>query len=402
MKYRLNVLILGLSVWIWGVSLSAQQLSNLYQTAVSRNESMAVQRGKIQEAQARYEGVLSALQKPYVGLIGSQKVQGDDATVPDYKVSAKHPLYVGQKDQDNLAALKTLVVKETWRLGQIKRDLALKISEAYFTILQLSKQIENIHVIQELAQDRLVDLKERVRLGKSKSSDLLSSEAQYLGFKAEETLLQGQLTAAVLQLESVVGVALPGFKAVDVTYVYAPSPYDIATRSDLKATQADILYLTQLEQAAQHALQPSLGIGANYYFKRTEALGHTNWDVTLTGEWPLYNPSFEPEVTVAKSQLKQLQDLYAQQLRDMQTEIKVDETLLKAALARRDIMEKSVQKLKQSYDFIQRDYRLGLSSNMDVLATLKTYLDGKTELDKAIITCQSYALQLKLDKEESL
>ena len=404
-RFGLKVLSCFLGLYILSQNIVAAPILTLaqaYSVALSRNESIQVQQQKIDEAQARYQEGVSAAGSPYVGLVGSQKLQGSSTSVPEYKVAVKQPLFDGLRDQDSIAALKSLVVKEQWLLIQAKRELALQIATAYFSVLQLEKDVQNLHMIQGLAMSRLADLRQRVRLGKSRQSDILSSEAQVLGFKAQEAYIQGQLTAAEMQLENLMGGGQGPFNTVDITYSTETAPYKIETRADLQAIKQELESLQASALSASHGLLPNLAFGANYYVKRTDALDPINWDMTLSGEWPLLSGIVQPGMAIADSLVKQIESTYALQLRQVTVTLKTDEALLQASLAQKSLLEEATKKLKQSYDSVQNDYVLGLVNNQDVLTTLSAYLESKRSLDASMVACQLKATQIKLDKEEPL
>ncbi len=402
-KFGLPVTMLAsfLMLIFFSSNVAALTLRGAYQIAASNNQQIQIQSEKIRQAQARYDQTFGAL-LPHVSVLGSETYL-DSPTAsrrPEYKVSVKQSLFGGFRDWDALGGLGAQIRKQRLLLDQTKRDVFQQTVQLFFQGMLIQKDLQNIREVTALAKTRITDLQHRANVGKSRSSEVLSAQAQLLNLNAQEEQLNSQLRTTNLNLSNLLGHDIDSPDYEDVEFEIN-SPKWVENRPELLVLKEEIAYQKSLKQIASNSFLPNVNAGANYYLKRTDALAPITWDATLTVEVPLFQGGSEwATTTEADSVLRQLEIDYVQQHRTIQTALQADMVALNSSLSQKKTLYDAYQKTKQSFQIYLNEYRLGLINNLEVLQALNNLLDMKRSLDRADIQYKSNLVQLKIDQQE--
>jgi len=147
---------------------------------------------------------------------------------------------------------------------------------------------------------------------------------------------------------------------------------------------------------ARGAHLPSLDLNANRYLERAGSLENVDWDVQLALTVPLYaGGSVQSRVREAQSQstqaelsVSQVQRQAEQEIRSLHQSVVLDRSQLAA-------LEMATDAARKNYQAQQRDYRLGLVTNLDVLQALTVFQENQRALDRARYTAKLNYLRLQ-------
>lgn len=399
---------------------TSYSLKEMYTMAAAQHEDLLKHENTLQAIRADYTKARGAV-LPYVGIVGSEIFQdttgvsqgsGASSTFTssrkqEYKISAKQSVYSGNRDQDILKALKSQLNQETLSLKQLQLSLYRSVTDAYFDVLYLQKDLIAIQESMDIVSSRIKELSYRVKIGKSRQSEVLSAEAQLASLASQKEAFLGQLKQAKIALTNIVGSPLSDLKFNEPSDNFStkirlqPLSNTFSTFSSIQSLEEQKRGYEYYKLSELHATRPKVTAGANYYLDRTEYLSPINWDVSLSLEIPLYQGGVP----------KASGDYYDTHIRSVELEIRKTRRAIQSALdsdyAERDALlkektalELAHKKSKESYAVYVEEYRLGLVNNLEVLQAASQQLDIKRQLDKALLRLKRNAIQVAIDSEE--
>ncbi len=260
---------------------------------------------------------------------------------------------------------------------------------SFYNLYLARKDIKNVRELLKFSEQRVKELKERTKLGRSRQGELVQAEAQLFNVEADLEASEASLKASELQFEFVTGIkgddlavdnSLPALEEVG-SYLSK-----IKSRPDIKAQNQRIVVAEKQVGVAQGGHVPNIDFTSNYYFLRTGILAGSKWDVGLQLTVPLWQGNVvQNEVKSAVEIKKQAQLTSNEMERSANREIMTLYQQYQRNLEQVRRLEVAVKKSKESYDLNQKDYKYGQVTNLDVLQALNVYIDSKRNFDRASV-----------------
>lgn len=306
------------------------------------------------------------------------------STIPAYRYS-----------QADIALQRKLVEQAGLTLWQ---DVALAYYNAWLARLDRA----NVMTLQEYTTTRVKDLRDRVRVGRSRKGELLQAESLLGSVEAESARTvrtQAEVEERVTFLAGT-SMALEFGTLPEVASVTGPLGDYLKraeNRPDIKAKEQELQLTEELISGAKAGHMPTVDFTSNYYLMRTGVLKDSKWDVGLAVSLPLFaggsvNALVKERVEKRRETILALARLRREVERDIRTlwqgSTALDQVLKDLRLV--------VQKSRASYEENKRDYTYGLVSNQDVLLSLNQYADAKRSYDRTVIEKELVTLQLTL------
>jgi outer membrane protein len=324
---------------------------------------------------------------------GALPAQGRDS-----KFVFNQPLFSGFKKADTASFSKSVIKEEELQYKTVNRNITAVVTQAFYNLLQIETDAANINNTYNLLQDRLKELNERVRLGKSRESEVLAVESQMAVLRAQEENTEGERQKALEDLSFLTGVAADDITVFDDTpAVEKLDPIEkylqtIQYRPDIEALRQGLESQKYLVKIAKGDFWPSLNLSGSWYTARSGSQSDSNWQTLLLLDFPLFEGGFtKAGVNVATSRLRQAEENLSFLTQQVTTEIRQLHKALASSLAQAVLLKDAYDKAAKSYQMQLKDYRYGLVTNLDVLQSMTTMLDVKRTLDSALV-------QLKINK----
>jgi len=371
-------------------------LNGYYDAALVRSEVVASQSELIKQAEERYRQATGSLY-PTLSGIASYTWQDDKALnssispsrQPNARINATQPLFRGFREFAAMRQTQALVDAQGALRDQARVQLFRDVAQNYYDVLALESDLTNLERQIEFNRARERELQERVRIGKSRVSETLTVQSAVSTLEAQREQIRAQLGTSRDVFAFLSGMAASTAlrdtevvpERIDSLDVYlgrlASRPDVIVAEGRLKAAQESI-------SVARGDHWPSLDLSANRYLERSGNLEFVEWDVQLALTVPLYAggitesrvreaTSVSEQANLDASRVRRLAD---QELRSLHQTVLQDRAQLEA-------LEKATQSAKRNYEAQQRDYRLGLVTNLDVLQALNSYQENQRALDRA-------------------
>lgn len=383
-------------------------LDDYFAAALQRSEVIATQSELIRQAEERNRQAGGTL-LPTVDGIGTytwrDRAGIDTATnparEPAARIAATQPLFRGLREFAGLRQTEALLGAQNDDYQAARVQLFKDVAQNFFDVLTLEQELRNLDEQIELSVQREKELQERVRIGRSRTGEVLAVQSTVSTLRAEVQQLRTQLSAAREAFAFLSGLpaetpirdteALPANTDTLESYL-ARAPQ----RPDIKASQQRLTAARESVDVARGAHLPSLDLNANRYLERRGTLSDVEWDVQLALTVPLYaGGNTQSRVRESLSQRDQAELAASQIGRQADQEIRSTYQSVALDRARIESLETATEAARKNYDVQLRDYRLGLVTNLDVLQALTTFQENRRALDRARYTAKLNYLRLE-------
>jgi len=294
-----------------------------------------------------------------------------------------------------------LVDAQSAAYQQARVQLYRDVAQNFFDVLALEQDLVNLE--QQIGHNRAreKELQDRVRIGRSRIGETLTVQSTISTLQAQVEQLRAQLSTAREVLAFLSG--LPADTVLRDTEVLPDTPEGLDVYLTRLPLRPDVKVARQRLQAAQENVSvakgehwPSLDLSANRYLERAGNLENVEWDVTLALTVPLYSGGITASrvreagslQSQAELELSRANRLADQELRSLHQTVVLDRNQLQS-------LEKATEAAKKNYEAQQRDYRLGLVTNLDVLQALNSYQENQRALDRARFAAKLNYLRLE-------
>ena len=367
-------------------------LAECYALALKRSEEIAISGERLDETRGRFLQALgSAL--PDVSFVSTDKRQDGTGSsaftlkhIPERRFTFSQPLFTGFKE---FAALAGARAERRGRLHEKTRAeqlLFVDVADAFYLLMEQRRDLFALETIRTTLLARLEELEDRRRLGRSRSSEVASAEAQLRRVEAELEQVRSAETTARQLVEFLTG--LPRLEGVADQELplseMAPEGEQVSKasgRPDVRAAE-EAWRLAQHETAVARAdYWPEVDLEGNYYAERVGNAKDVAWDVLITVDVPIFQGgSVKGAVRSAASLARQAKLRFEQTQRQAELDIRNRYATLQAALARARALDQARQAAEENYRLQLEDYQLSLVNTLDVLETLQDLEDVRREV----------------------
>jgi outer membrane protein len=396
------IAVLALSLGIRpAVAAGALSLDEYFAQALARSEVVATQGELIVQAEERYRQARATLRPTVDGVAsytwldeGARDTVTNPTRQPHARLTATQPLFRGFREFASMRQTQALVDAQSEDYRNARVQLFKDVAQNFYDVVSFEQDLTNLdeQISQNLEREK--ELQARIRIGRSRTGEVLTVQTRISTLRAEVEQLKAQLAAAREAFAFLSGLpadtplrdseTLPADLDTLETYIAR-----LELRPDVKAAQQRLTAAQENISVARGAHQPSLDLNANRYLERRGSLENVDWDVQLALTVPLYaGGSLQSQVREAVSQSTQAELGASQVRRQAEQEIRslhqsvVYDRLQLAAL------EKATEAARKNYEVQRRDYRLGLVTNLDVLQALTSFQENQRALDRARFTAR--------------
>lgn len=312
------------------------------------------------------------------------------ATQKVLKLMGKQYIYKGGAEYAFINRTKRLLEAREAEVDGNRQGYFLDLAIAYYDTLLRQSELTHSKTELSLYDDQIAELRSRVKIGRTRASELLSVEAARAGSEAQLRSAESNLVSSKIRLANLARIPAefelteenPSTTALESLDTYlqlsAQRPELIAARKKRDAASEDVSI-----QRAGHI--PTVDVAGNYYFKR-EGFGNNNskWDAILTLTLPIFSGgSTQASVRQYASILKTTEIETVRLERTAENDIRSLHQNLVASESQLKSFSAAVELANKSYNQTRKDYRFGLTTNLDLLNSLKTLTAAKRNLDQA-------------------
>ncbi len=391
----ISFLLIPTMVWAGDPSFT---LNDCFKAALKRSEVLATQQELVVQAEENYHRAWGAIlpdvngsysyfrqHAPGLTNLGNTSNSVGQQTLA---ITADQPLFRGFRDFAAINAAKSTITAQEqarqWAGMQLYRDVA----QAFYTELAAQKDLQVLDNELEQYQKRIKDLEDRLSIGRSRATEVLTVQSAQAILKAQIAQVTGQLDVAKEVLYFLTGLDL-NIQLDDADDVCSDlgslDSYqsEINARPDIMAARKNVDAFKSKISVAKGERLPSADLLGNYYFERPDRHDNGNWDVELAVTLPIFTGGIiSSDIKIAKSQLRQSEIQLSQVERLAMEDVRSLHHNLKADLAQLAALQEAYDISKKNYEANSKDYELNLVTNLDVLQALTAYQDTQRSLEK--------------------
>lgn len=327
-----------------------------------------------------------------------------------YNVNVTHPLYRRQ-NSIQYEESKTQVAQADVQLTAAQQELALRVSQAYFDVLNAQDKIDLINAQKAAISKQLDQAKANFEVGTSTITDVNEAQARYDLLLAQEIAAINDLENKKHAVESLIGnmperllAARADLQATMITPHEMAQWVDIAVQNNLQLrVQQKNLELADQEIERAHAGHlPTVDAVGSYSDSRANggvsAYGQDlqNFTIGLQLQVPIYQGgainSKEREAVFNKQ--KALDDL---ELNRRKAELQTRQAWLdlSSSVAQVKAYEQALVSSQSQLDSTSLGYEVGVRTSVDVLNAQQQYFSAKRDLLQARYSYLLNTLKLK-------
>ena len=373
---------------------------DVYALAVERTEGLANTAEGMEQAGAQEQQAVASI-LPQISLNDSKNWQSNQYIFGNPNslftplgnavyLSGTENIFTGL---DQVAALQGAgALKEQSRqlFQQGARDLLLSLARSFYSILQLQDSLQSRQETEKLNEQILQQEQEWRAVGRSRNSDVLTTEAQLAQLKGDMEAIHSQISIARDNF-----VLLSGLDTNQPLVSAEPLPTPpaftlpdavakVESRADVLAAKAAVnLADAELLQAhGQHL--PSLSFQGKYYLEQEGGSPTPDWNILLTASLPLFEGGgLLAQERMAASKKRQADLQYSLTRRQALQDIRGAYSALATSLREVDAYGKALDAAQKDYEAVAHDRKLALNTNLDVLQSLTQLQTAKNNYNTA-------------------
>jgi outer membrane protein len=394
------------------VSTGPFTLEACYRLALAQSESVGLSEEDIRRGEAQYLQLRSGI-LPAIGFRATEKIQdvsgvpsGANDTVshpfrPEAALYVRQPLFAGFREFSALKGQKAEIQARQETVHRAKILLYEDVAGLFYMVADRDREMESLQKLIRYSQDRIQELKKRVAIGRSRESEILSTQSQNANLESRLEVAQGFRRASLAVLNTFLGVDASGI-VDDRPEAVLPAPLEnylqrLGQRPDVRAAEERQRAFGHFTVAARRGYSPPLDVAGNYYLKRVGSNKPVDWDVLFTFDAPFYTGGkTRSGVEQAQADERAAGLRVSQTFRAAEGEVRERYQNLLSLLAQVTKLQRSAELAERNYTVQQNEYRLGLVNNLDVLTALNTWQETQLALDTARVAAKNVALRLDL------
>lgn len=374
-------------------SMASLDIKTAYELALKR-EPMIRAGLQVQSANSRYDAIKGAA-LPQINLkadysrLDDTGVTSSTFTKDPHNVSLEltQSLFRGGREYAELRKGKTTVESSQYEQQKTQFDLLNEVVKSFVEVQYYEVELKLRQEIQKLSIDRVNFLKERVRIGRSRRSELVSAEAQLASAQSDLDEAKTLLLTSREQLSFLTGqevnIAILPIKNNIKIKTIDDYLTKLSTSPNLQFEKLKVDLIKEDLNIAKSGHWPSLDLKGNYYLDRNGTTSQSDWGVTLSFTLPLFESGKTSSnidqasytLSAAESTYRYVNQQLERDVRTLYDSIKLSEDQVKS-------FSTSVELNQKNYQLQLKEYGLGLVTNLEVLQTLGQYNQSRSRLNR--------------------
>lgn len=353
---------------------AAWTLKDLFAYALRNSERIAISEETVREAEALYRNTLGSSFPDFSYRRETSLEDDEDAENEGFFRVAKTDL-TGFRELAAVRSGKAAVRQRKYEQERIEQLLLQDISLAYYSFLLAEENATSTQRLMTLAQERLEELNERVRVGRARPVDAIAQQVLMASLESQWEESQRQVEARKDLLAFLIGITeLDDITEAPLSVVTGSLESYLARsehRPDVQAARENVHVFKGLKQVAFADYLPQLNLTANSYTDRPDEDDDSEWNVLLSVELPLWDwGARRGALGAADAVVSQAEKSLQFSLRQAGLEIRNAYRDHESAKKQLTIQAKSVELARQDYEIQMEDDRQGLVTNLEVFESL--------------------------------
>jgi outer membrane protein len=392
-------------------------LTDCYHLALKQSEIIGQDAELIKEAEAHFVQALGAI-LPHVTFESTIERQDKGSNnvssfIPVGNTSQrtfifKQMLFSGFKEFAGMAGAHLERSQRENEKARAEQLLFVDVADAFYLLLEEQEDFKTLLSIKKALLDRIEQLNERERIGRSRRSEVVNTETQLYSVEADIELSKGQVDLARQLLEFLVGrpvseiadigESFPSFLKPEIEFTSRAD-----TRRDVRATKDAWEVAKKGVAIARADFFPTISAETDYFTHRTTLPTDQKWDALLTIDVPIFQGTETiGAVKAARAQAKFAELQFQRTKRLALTDILDAYASLNYDLLRVKALNKALKAAEMNYLLQNEDYKLSVVNNLDVLAAIQSLQNTRRNYIHSYYETKRFYWQLLIASGEEI
>jgi outer membrane protein len=357
-------------------------LKDCYKLALKQSELIAIDAEQIKIAEAHFLEAFGTIM-PQVSFsraeTRSQHSSVSSDKTNEAKFVFKQDLFSGFKEFAGMKGSrfeKTQRQKEKYRAEQL---LFVDVSDTFYLLLEIQQDLNVLKTIESALVDRIQDLKTRRDIGKSRVSEVVTTEYQLYSLQAQIQQERNQELLVRQLMEFLIG--RPFGKIAESKFdldMKSEAQYlaEASFRPDVQASYYAWKSDREKIAVARSGFLPQVSLEGDYFTHRSSAPENSKWEALLSLDIPIFEgTTVYGQVKEAEAIAKQSGLLYSRLGRIAVQDIHDAYINMQISVLRKKTLGKALKSAELSYHLQLQDYKLNVVNNLDVLTSIQNLAD---------------------------
>ena len=387
-------------------------LREAYSLALKTSETIAINDQVIREAEAHFLQALGTL-LPHVSF-SSQDIGQDISGSPtslrhsfERAFVFKQRLFSGFREFVGISAGR---LERSQRINEKIRAQQLlynDVSDAFYLLIEQREDLRILQTVRNALLDRIVELRQRIKVGRSRRSELVSTQAQLYIVDAQIETDKSQEAVARQLLEFLVGRSVGQLADTYIGPLAGrPESYYTARsadRPDVKASKQAWEVAKKASYIAKTDFFPTIDAEGDYFAWRNTVPSDGKWEALLSINVPIFQGTdIIGNVKEANAKAEEARLTYLRLDRSAVQDIRDAYAQFTIGLSRNRALKKSLAASEMDYYLQRSDYKLNLVNNLDVLTAIQTLEEARRNFTQSLYENERLYLSLLVASGENL
>jgi outer membrane protein len=380
----------------------ALTLEDCYRLALKQSEDIAIDVELIRQAEAHFTQAFGTL-LPQVSFSRTQTREDSDNSPQfnksfEQKFIFKQTLFSGFKEFAGISGSKSEKKQREFELLRAKQLLFVDVSDAFYLLLEKREDLKTLEIVKKAFSERIAELKNRRLLGKSRASEVVSTEVQLYTLQDQIQLTKNQELIARELLSFLTGGPVKEIQESVFDLSLKPeSEYlsKAASRQDVLA--ADFAWQVDKKEVAisKSGFLPQINLETDYYGHRSSAPTDSEWKTQLTFNVPIFEGTTTfGKVKEAVSKAKESELEFQRSRRTALQDIHDSFVNAWSSFSRTSVLNKALKSAELNYQLQLQDYKLNIVNNLDVLNAIQNLENVRRSYNHVLYESKRFYWQL--------
>jgi outer membrane protein TolC/AcrR family transcriptional regulator len=385
----------------------ALDLQSCFQLTAVRDDSLKISLQDIYVAQAQMSQSIAALWPTFtvanqqefihyrnpalssVSILGNSTISGNRNYTSQSNVTMTYTILNGGQNWNNVGAGAAAVAAKKETLARDYETIYQDVAQAFYNVLQYEGDLAIQHDLIAALQARVDDLKDRVRLGRSRPSELLQAQTDLANARVTAEQQRGSLNAAKETVAFYIGIPSGEFELKEVQPFPSPAQMEwyvvhSASRPDVLSQVESLRQAERLLSVAQGQLWPTVTANGNFLASQDPTSNQIDATMTLEISMPIFDGGLIIGQIHQNKELVRQSALNVEQLkRTADQDTRTAYVNFNASAAQVVVLREAAILAAKNLEAQVDDYRRGVVSNLDVLTALQDYQTARQQLHDA-------------------
>lgn len=377
-------------------------LRETYRAALENSDAIAISEKTLSQAQSLYRAALGS-SFPELSARNDTSWQdrraSGDSTQSDGALRLSQTGLTGYRELALVKASKSTAAQREQERRRAEQLLLDDVAAAFYGLIQARENSGVTFGLIELADKRLAEVKERVRVGRAREADALAQRVQSESLRSQLEESQRQAGARSDLLEYLTRAPV----VPEPVYAEAPPPGPLSgylarleTRPDVAAAREAVKASGGAIDVARADFLPEVSYQANWYGYRPAARSNNKWDAAASVSLPLFSfGATRAAVASARAAYGRQELVLRAAVRSAELDVRNAHRDYSSAV-RQVVLQRGAAALAQrDYDLQVQDERRGLVTAIEVLQSLDRLNVANLALNNALVQARLAAIKLE-------